>query len=162
MGDAVDMIMGQWLRERPDLDPTPMAVTARAARLAALLERGVDDDLADHGLAGWEFEVLASLRRTGSPFILTVGRLQGTMMISSGTMTHRLDRLEKRGLVARSKDLSDRRGIHVELTGEGRVLVDEVVKSRLNCERQLLSALSDAQQGQLADLLRQLLISLED
>jgi DNA-binding MarR family transcriptional regulator len=162
VGDAVDMIMDQWQRERPDLDLTPMAVTARTARLAALLERGIDDNLADHGLAGWEFEVLASLRRTGSPFILTVGRLQGTMMISSGTMTHRLDRLEKRGMVARSKDLSDRRGIHVALTREGRVLVDEVVQTRLDRERELLSALPDTQQRQLADLLRQLLISLED
>ncbi|MBP2321623.1 DNA-binding MarR family transcriptional regulator [Kibdelosporangium banguiense] len=162
MGDAVDAILSQWQRERPDLDPTPMAVTTRTARLAALLERGIDDNLADHGLAGWEFEVLASLRRAGPPFILTVGRLQATMMISSGTMTHRLDRLEKRRLVARSKDLTDRRGIHVALTPDGRTLIDEVLQTRLNRERELLSALTETQQSQLADLLRQLLISLED
>jgi DNA-binding MarR family transcriptional regulator len=162
VGDAVDTILDQWRAERPDLDPRPMGVTVRAARLAALLERGMDDTLADHGLAGWEFEVLASLRRSGSPFELTVGRLLSTMMISSGTMTHRLDRLEKRRLVVRAKDPQDRRGIRVRLTADGRELVDEVVGEHLDRERQLLAGLDDEGQQQLADLLRRLLLSLND
>lgn len=162
MRDAVDMIMDQWLAERPDLDPRPMGITVRTARLAALLERGTDDNLADHGLAGWEYEVLASLRRRGSPYALTVGRLQSTMMISSGTMTHRLDRLEKRGLVARSKDPEDRRGIRVRLTPLGRELIDEVVVTHLDRERALLAGLDAAAQDQLAELLRKLLLSLDD
>lgn len=162
MRDAVDTIMDQWRTERPDLDPQPMGVTVRTARLAALLERSMDDTLAAHGLAGWEFEVLASLRRSGDPFELTVGRLLGTMMISSGTMTHRLDRLEKRRLVARTKDPDDRRGIRVGLTEDGRELVDEVVVTRLNRERELLGGLDEEGQRQLAGLLRKLLLSLDD
>jgi DNA-binding MarR family transcriptional regulator len=162
MRDAVDTILDQWLAERPDLDPDPMGVTVRVARLAALFERGMDDTLAAQGLAGWEFEVLASLRRSGSPFELTVGRLLSTMMISSGTMTHRLDRLEKRRLVARTKDPLDRRGIRVRLTGEGRQLVDEVVVAHLDRERELLGGLDVEGQRKLADLLRKLLLSLDD
>lgn len=161
MGDVVDAILDQWQRERPDLDLTSMAVTVRVARLAAFLDRGLGDHFADFGLATWEFEVLAALRRIGFPFVLTVGRLQGATMISSGTLTHRLDRLAKRGLVARSRTLSGR-GPTVTLTAEGRALVDEVVKSRLDRERDLLSALSTPQQQQLAALLGQLLLSLGD
>ncbi|CAM3684160.1 MarR family transcriptional regulator [Kibdelosporangium persicum] len=161
MGDTVDEIIQRWRRERPDLDPAPLAVTARIARLAALLERRVDDTLADHGLASWEFEVLASLRRSGSPFVLTVGRLQAAMMISSGTMAHRLDRLEKRGLVARAKDLADRRGTQVQLTIEGRSLIDRVVEARLDCERELLSGLPEERRTHLVALLRDLLTALE-
>ncbi|GAB3914352.1 MarR family transcriptional regulator [Kibdelosporangium lantanae] len=160
--DAVDTIMDQWRVERPDVDPEPMGVTVRAARLAALLERGMDDTLADHGLAGWEFEVLASLRRSGPPYELTVGRLLATMMISSGTMTHRLDRLEKRRLVVRTKNPDDRRGIRVRLTEDGRQLVDEVLVAHLARERELLGGLDEAGQQQLAGLLRKLLLSLEN
>ncbi|SMC97957.1 MarR family winged helix-turn-helix transcriptional regulator [Kibdelosporangium aridum] len=161
MGDTVDKIIQQWRHERPELDLAPMAVTARLTRLAALLERGVDDTLAAQGLASWEFEVLASLRRNGSPFVLSVGRLQATMMISSGTMTHRLDRLEKRGLVARSKDLNDRRGIQVSLTPDGRTLIDNVIEARLARERDLLTTLDKDQQTNLASLLRGLLTAME-
>ncbi|MEV4311286.1 MarR family transcriptional regulator [Actinocrispum sp. NPDC049592] len=162
MRDAVDTIIDQWRAERPDLDPRPMGVTVRAARLAALLERGMDDTLAGHGLAGWEFEVLASLRRNGSPFEMTVGQLLATMMISSGTMTHRLDRLEKRRLVVRAKDPHDRRGIRVRLTADGRELADEVVGTHLNRERELIAGLDVEGQQQLAELLRKLLLSLND
>jgi DNA-binding MarR family transcriptional regulator len=161
VGDVVDTILDQWRRQRPDLDVTSMAVTVRAARLVALLERSLEDDFAGHGLAAWEFEVLAALRRTGAPFILTVGRLQGATMITSGTLTHRIVRLEKRGLITRSKTLTGR-GLTVTLTPDGRTLVDQAINSRLAHERDLLATLSTPEQRQLAALLRKLLTSLED
>ncbi|SHE69641.1 MarR family winged helix-turn-helix transcriptional regulator [Streptoalloteichus hindustanus] len=160
--DAVAAIIDQWRRERPDLDPSPIGVVGRLGRLTVLIDRGLAQNFARYDLTGWEFDVLAALRRSGDPFRLTVGRLQSTMMISSGTMTHRLDRLEKRGLVERAPDPADRRGVLVQLTHGGRELVDEVVGAHLDRERQLLAGLDGPGQDQLADLLRQLLVHLGD
>ncbi|MFB9427807.1 MarR family winged helix-turn-helix transcriptional regulator [Streptoalloteichus tenebrarius] len=160
--DAVAAIIEQWRRERPDLDPSPIGVVGRLGRLAVLIDRGLAQNFARFDLSGWEFDVLAALRRSGEPFRLTVGRLQSTMMISSGTMTHRLDRLEKRGLVERAPDPTDRRGVLVQLTAGGREVVDEAVVAHLDRERQLLSGLDESGQRQLADLLRRLLVHLGD
>ncbi|WP_223198743.1 MarR family winged helix-turn-helix transcriptional regulator [Solihabitans fulvus] len=160
--DAVDMIIEQWRTQRPGIGPEPIGVVGRVSRLESLLGKGIADNFAKHGLGPWEFDVLATLRRAGEPFVRTVGSLQGSMMISSGTMTHRLDRLEQRALVGRAPDPNDRRGVLVRLTPEGLALVDEVVVTHLATERTLLAGLTQAEQDQLAALLRTLLLHLGD
>lgn len=160
--DAVDAILEQWRTERPEVEIDPVAVVGRVRRLELLLSRQVRAGLADHDLADWEFDVLATLRRSGPPFVLAVGRLQATMMVSSGTMTHRLDRLERRGLLTRAPDPADRRGVLVQLTEAGRELVDQVLVAHLANERALLAGLSRAEQASLAELLRKLLLHLGD
>jgi len=162
MQDAVDRIMAQWREQRPDLNPANMGVVGRLSRAAALVGKALEDNFARFGLSRWEFDVLASLRRSGAPFLLTVGKLQTTMMISSGTMTNRLDRLERRGLVARGPDPDDRRGVLVQLTTDGLKLVDEVVGPHLEAENEILAGLTPAEQERLAGLLKKLLLHLGD
>ncbi|MGW5050719.1 MarR family winged helix-turn-helix transcriptional regulator [Actinokineospora sp. NPDC004072] len=160
MRDQVDDILDQWRRERPDLDVAPMALFGRLARVSALVGRELEANFARHGLTRADFDVLATLRRSGAPFTLTPGRLQATMMISSGTTTHRVDRLERRGLVARDPDPDDRRGVRVRLTEQGRALVDEAVETHLAREHALLADLPPSTADALSDLLRELLVSL--
>lgn len=162
MQDAVDRIMAQWREQRPDLNPANMGVVGRISRAGALVGKLIDENFARFGLTRWEFDVMASLRRSGPPYRLTVGRLQATMMISSGTMTNRLDRLERRGLVARGPDPDDRRGVLVELTPEGLRTVDEVVGPHLAAEADILAGLTPAEQERLAGLLKKLLLHLGD
>lgn len=159
--DRVDIILAQWRRERPDLNPSPMGVVGRISRAAQILSRALEATFATFELNGGEFDVLATLRRAGSPFRLTPTALFTELMLSSGAMTNRLDRLERAGLIARLPDLSDRRGTLVELTPKGRELVDAAVAAHLDNEYRLLAALSDAEQEQLAQLLRKLLRSHE-
>lgn len=159
MRDEVDDILDQWRRERPDLDPSPMGVIGRLSRLTAVLTRELEANFARHGLTRADFDVLATLRRAGAPHTLTAGGLQATMMISSGTTTHRVDRLAARGLVARDPDPDDRRGVRVRLTEAGRALVDEVLPTHVALEHALLAALSADRRAALADLLRELLVS---
>ncbi|UVS76497.1 MULTISPECIES: MarR family winged helix-turn-helix transcriptional regulator [Actinokineospora] len=160
MRDQVDDILEQWRRERPDLDVAPMGLFGRLTRLAAVVSRELEANFARHGLTGADFDVLATLRRAGAPHTLTVGRLQATMMISSGATTHRIDRLERRGLVARDPDPQDRRGVRVRLTDEGRALVDEAVATHLALEHALVADIPPARRDALTDLLRELLVSL--
>lgn len=159
--DRVDSILAQWRRERPDLNPSPMGVVGRISRAAQILSRALEATFATFELNGGEFDVLATLRRTGPPFRLTPTALFTELMLSSGAMTNRLDRLERADLIARLPDLADRRGTLVELTPKGRELVDAAVAAHLDNEHRLLAALSDAEQEQLADLLRKLLHSHE-
>jgi DNA-binding MarR family transcriptional regulator len=160
--DHVDRILAEWGRERPDADASPMGVVGRVKRLARLFERATRDNFARHGLEPWEFDVLASLRRSGAPYRLAAGQLGGALMISSGTVTNRLDRLEGKGLVRRTDDPADRRGVLIELTAKGLRLVDAVLEHHLRVEAQLLGGLTGAQQERLATLLRRLLIALGD
>jgi DNA-binding MarR family transcriptional regulator len=159
--DHVDAILEQWRRERPDLDPSPMGVIGRIARAARVLGRALDTTFADFGLNGGEFDVLATLRRAGPPYRLTPTALFTDLMLSSGAMTNRLDRLEQAGLIARIPDPSDRRGTLVGLTTRGQELIDAALVVHLANEQRLLSALSFEEQAQLAQLLRTLLCSLE-
>jgi DNA-binding MarR family transcriptional regulator len=160
--DAVDRITEQWRRERPDLDPAPMGVIGRISRLAALAQRELDRVFAAHGLAGGDFDVLATLRRSGSPYRLTPGALSRATMITTGGMTKRLDRLEASGVIRREPDPRDRRGRLIALTDKGRTLVDRTVEAHLRNEERLLSGLPSAKREQLVNLLRDLLVALDN
>ena len=157
--DAVDRITAQWRRERPDLDSTPMEVIGRITRLSALIQRELDRVFAQHGLAGADFDVLATLRRSEAP--LTPGALSRSTMVTTGGMTKLLDRLEARGLIRREPDARDRRGRLIVLTDDGRALADRTVEAHLENEQRLLADLSEAEREKLAALLRELLIVLD-
>lgn len=159
--DAVDRITEQWRRERPDLDPAPMGILGRISRIAALAQRELDVVFASYGLAGGDFDVLATLRRSGAPHRLTPGALSRSTMVTTGGMTKRLDRLEALGLIRREPDPADRRGKLIALTDKGRALVDRTVEAHLRNEERLLAGLSSARREKLAMLLRELLVALD-
>lgn len=155
--DAVDAIVDQWAEVRPDLDTTAMEVFGRVYRISRAMGDRIDKTYARYGIARGEFDVLATLRRSGDPFTLSPRQLSATLMLTTGGMTGRLDKLERRGLLRRSPDPHDRRGLQVTLTDEGRALVDEAVGAGLAVQTEALASLDKEQAGQLADLLRQLL-----
>ncbi|GAB2691730.1 MarR family transcriptional regulator TamR [Thalassiella azotivora] len=154
--DEVDRIVAAWRRERPDLDVSPLEVLSRVSRLARHLDRARRDAFAEHGLEPWEFDVLSALRRAGSPYQLTPGQLVTQTLVTSGTMTNRIDRLTVRRWVERHPDPSDRRGVLVRLTAAGRDRVDAALADLLARERDLLAGLDGADAGRLASLLRTL------
>ncbi len=159
--DQVSHILAQWAREQPEFDTSPMAVIERISRLSHIIERHLEPTFASLGLSGWSFDVLATLRRSGQPYRLSPTKLFNVMLVTSGTMTNRIDRLEQAGLVVRVPDSDDRRSILVELTPKGLGLIDVAVSTHLSNERRLLQALSADEQATLADLLRKLLYALE-
>lgn len=159
--DHVDAVREQWAAERPELDTSPIAVVARVGRLARFFDQGMDEVFAQHGIRRESWDVLASLRRAGAPYRLSPTELYRGLMRTSGAMTNRLRRLEEAGLVRRVADPDDARGLLVELTAEGRRLVDRVAASHLENERSMLAALTRAEQEELAGLLRKLLVSFE-
>ncbi|WP_240506576.1 MarR family winged helix-turn-helix transcriptional regulator [Thermoactinospora rubra] len=155
--DEVDRIVAQWNRERPELVTEAMAVFGRIYRIARIVGDRQEAVYGRLGLNRGEFDVLATLRRSGAPFQLSPKELCASMMLTSGGMTGRLDRLERRGLVTRSPDPSDRRGLVITLTEEGRALVDEAVVVGLAAQREVFERLPEESRTQLADLLRDLL-----
>lgn len=157
MRDEVDDLAEAWARERPDLDLAPVAVFSRISRLARHLDLARRDAFDEHETESWEFDVLAALRRAGAPYELSPGRLLRETLVTSGTMTNRVDRLVARGLVVRYPDPDDRRSVIVRLTPEGKQTVDAAFSALLAAERELLAELSPADQTQLAGLLRTLL-----
>ena len=160
MRDAVDDILEQWRRERPELDPSPIGVVGRVSRLARELEARLEPVYREHGLEqGWH-DVLATLRRTGPPFKLRPTDLTDALMLTSSGTTKRLDRLEAAGLIAREPDPADRRGTLISLTEAGRARIDAVTDAHLANEARLLSALSPEERDQLAALLRKLRLGL--
>ena len=158
MQDEVDSLVAAWARERPDLDVRPLEVLSRVTRLARHLDRARRTAFALHGLESWEFDVLTALRRDGKPYTLSPGQLLTQTLVTSGTMTNRVDRLEDRGLVTRLPDPRDRRGVQVRLTARGKDLVDAALKDLLVREEELLGALTSRQQDVLASLLRTLVL----
>jgi len=152
--DEVDRLVEAWRRERPDLDVAPLEVLSRVSRLARHLDRARRVAFAEHGLETWAFDVLAALRRSGPPYQLSPGRLMTRTLVTSGTMTNRIDRMEQARLVTRQPDPDDRRGVLVTLTDEGRRRVDAALEDLLARERRILSSLSEPERGRLADLLR--------
>jgi DNA-binding MarR family transcriptional regulator len=155
--DDVDEIVARWRAERPDLDVTPLHVLSRVTRLARRLDWVRRDAFAAHGLETWEFDVLSALRRAGPPYQLSPGALLRATLVTSGTMTNRIDRLAAAGLVSRSRDLQDKRGVLVQLSDKGRRTVDAAMADLLTRERSILTALTSSRQDELAGLLRILL-----
>ena len=159
--DAVDEILEQWQRERPDLDVTSTGVFGRISRIAAMVDQSMDRVFQPHGLTGGDFVVLAALRRSGTPYQLTPTALTRSMMVTSGGTTKRLDRLEARGLIRRDPDPADRRGTLVTLTEPGLATIDTVEPEHVQNENRLLATLSPNQRNTLTRLLRELLLALE-
>jgi DNA-binding MarR family transcriptional regulator len=154
--DEVDRIVDAWTRERPDLDFTPLQVLSRVGRLSRHLDRARRAAFAASELDSWEFDVLSALRRAGRPYQLSPKALLQQTLVSSGTMTNRIDRLVERMLVERRTDPNDGRGILVIMTPPGRERVDAAISQLLAAESELLDGLSTADQERLAGLLRKL------
>lgn len=161
MSDDVDRLLRDWARERHDLDLSPMEVLSRVSRLALLLDRTRKDAFAAHALVGSEFDVLAALRRAGKPYELSPKSLLRETLVTSGTMTTRVDRLADRGFVVRRPDPDDRRGVLVRLTEAGRHVVDGALEALLARESELLGALDARERGELSGLLRRLMQSFQ-
>ncbi|WP_251093400.1 MarR family transcriptional regulator [Streptomyces sp. Caat 7-52] len=155
--DPVDAIVEQWARVRPDLDTRAMEVFGRIFRLSRAMGDRMEKAYKPYGISRGEFDVLATLRRSGEPYTLSPRQLSATLMLTTGGMTGRLDKLERAGLLRRSPDPHDRRGLQVTLTEEGLRLIDEAVGAGLAEESAALTALNPEQAGHLADLLRELL-----
>jgi DNA-binding MarR family transcriptional regulator len=155
--DEVDELVEAWARERGDLDLAPVEVFSRISRLARRLDLARREAFAARDVESWEFDVLAALRRAGSPYELSPGRLLRETLVTSGTMTNRVDRLVSRGLVERLPDPRDRRGVLVRLTAEGKTVVDGAFEALLAAEQGFLAGLEDDDRERLAHLLRTLL-----
>jgi DNA-binding MarR family transcriptional regulator len=159
--NRADLAVEQWARERPDLRTLPMALFGRLNEAAERVMREHMNPLfARAGLQGGEFDVLATLRRSGAPYTLSPTQLYEAMMISSGGMTDRLDRLERAGLVVRRPDPKDRRGKLIVLTEPGKRLVDETLSQHVANEERLLLTLTEAEQKTLDALLKKLIAAL--
>lgn len=159
--DDVDEVVSAWRRERPDLDVTPLEVLSRVSRLARRLDLARGSAFAEQHLESWTFDVLSALRRAGEPYELSPGQLVQQTLVTSGTMTNRVDRLERQGWVERHPDPADRRGVLVRLSPSGRDVVDAAMANLIEQEKALLLQLSAPEQSQLATLLRRLLAPLE-
>jgi len=159
--DEVDDLVAAWRAERPDLDVEPLQMLSRVTRLARHLDRARRAAFASHGLELWEFDVLSALRRQGPPYQLSPGALLRTTLVTSGTMTNRIDRLEAAGLVSRSPDPQDKRGKLVTLTAKGQARVDSALADLLTSEQALLAPVPAEARHTLARLLRTLLAPLD-
>ena len=159
--DRADAAIAQWARERPELASLPMAMFGRLLEAAERVTRDHLNPLfAKTGLQSGEFDVLATLRRSGDPYMLSPTSLYEAMMISSGGMTNRLDRLERAGLIERRPDPNDRRGKLIALTAAGRRVIDETLTRHVANEERLMSVLTTAEQEKLNALLKKLITGL--
>ncbi|MBS1672417.1 MAG: winged helix-turn-helix transcriptional regulator [Actinobacteria bacterium] len=154
--DEVDRIVAAWNTQRPDLDFSPLEVFSRVDRLSRLLDRARRDVFRRSDLEPWEWDVLSALRRAGAPYRLSPKQLLQQTLVSSGTMTNRIDRLVGRRLVRREADPDDGRSVQVSLTDDGRVRVDAAITRLVDAEATLLSALPRGDRERLAALLRKL------
>ena len=159
--DAVDAILTQWRTERPDLDVAPMGPIGRLKRCAALVERRLEATFTQFGLSFWEFDMLATLRRSGAPYCLAPTTLFSTLMVTSGTMTHRMGKLEASGWIKRLPNPADARSLLVQLTPAGLALIDQAVQAHVANEHALLAPLRAADLAALDRRLAQLLAVLE-
>ncbi|GAB3600641.1 MarR family winged helix-turn-helix transcriptional regulator [Microbacterium tumbae] len=159
--DEVDRIVGAWNAQRPDLDFSPLEVLSRMDRLSKHLDRARRDVFRRSDLEPWEWDVLSALRRAGSPFQLSPKQLLQQTLVSSGTMTNRIDRLVARRLVRREADPGDGRSVLVTLSDDGRMRVDAAITRLVDVEAELLRGLSRADRDRLAGLLRKLSLSFD-
>ncbi|MET9883672.1 MarR family transcriptional regulator [Streptomyces sp. NPDC006430] len=155
--DAVDAIIDQWRVVRPDLETAPMAVFGRIYRISRAMGDATERTYARFGISRGEFDVVGTLRRSGAPYTLSPRQLSATLMLTTGGMTGRLDKLEKAGLLTRTPDPHDRRGLQVTITDRGLALVDEAVAAGLEVQRAALTGLSDEEVAVLTGLLRRLM-----
>ena len=159
--DEVAELVAAWRRERPDLDIAPLEVLSRITRLARQLDIARRAAFAEHGLETWGFDVLAALRRVGAPYQLTPGQLIHENLVTSGTITNRLDRLESDGLLGRYPDPSDGRGTLVRITEKGIKVVDAALVDLLDREKELLQSLKSNERDELAGYLSRMLEEIE-
>ena len=159
--DYIDTYIAEWRRERPDLDATPMGIIGRIGRLSRLFDAALLVVFNRYGVTSGEFEVLTALRRAGPPYQLSPSELSRAMLLSASAMTNRIDQLVEAGLVERTEDTQDRRGAPVRLTLRGLSLIDQAIGDHFANEQQLLEALADGEQEQLAALLRKLIGAFE-
>jgi DNA-binding MarR family transcriptional regulator len=160
--DRVDEMLEEWGAQRPDLDPSGLGIVLRVLILAGVLDERLKEALAPVALAPWEFDVLSALRRSGTAGTRSPTELCASAQLTSGAMTHRLDRLEERGLVARRRGGADRRSIGVALTRRGRALIDRAATLRMSDALDCVAALSRSQRRTLESLLRVLGHGLDD
>lgn len=161
MPDHVDSVLDQWRRERPDVDVSGMAIIGRISRLERQLRARLDEVFAEHGLESWEFDLLATLRRSGHPFQLTAGDLLKSMMVTSGAVTNRIDRLEHRSFVRRRKHPNDGRIVVVQLTEIGKRKIDEALGSHAANELRIINLLNETDRTALTASLRAFATALE-
>lgn len=157
--EPVDEIIKQWSVERPDVDVEPIGVSARVLILARILTENCDAALAGLGLTLWQYDVLAALRRAGKPYQLSPTELARAVTLSTAAMTNRLDRLEFKGWIRREADQSDRRCLRIQLTPAGCELIDRALPVRIEADRRAFAAMPKRVRRELADLLRQVLVS---
>lgn len=160
--DAIDHILWQWSVERPELELSAMGTVGRLKRCAVLVQRTLDATFSEHGLTAWEFDVLATLRRNGSPYRMAPTELFSSLMVTSGTMTHRLQKLEQVGLVSRPINPDDARSTLVELTPLGLMKINAAVSDHVENEERMLASLSHQNRRSLDEHLKLLLKALED
>jgi DNA-binding MarR family transcriptional regulator len=160
--DEVDRIVDAWQQERPDLDVAPLQVLSRVTRLARHLDIARREAFAATDLEPGEFDVLAALRRNGKPYALTPSALISQNLVTSGTMTNRIDRLESKNLVARLPDPTDGRGVLVQLTQSGKSAVDRALEELLAREKSLLATISKADREKLASVLREIVLQFDE
>ncbi|MGH9135245.1 MAG: MarR family winged helix-turn-helix transcriptional regulator [Ilumatobacteraceae bacterium] len=160
--DHVDRIVEQWTRARPDVDPGPIRIIGRISRLSRSIDHQLKRVFDVHGLEAWEYDVLASLRRGGAPFQLSAGELLDALMITSGAVTNRIDRLEQRGFVRRTAVPGDKRIVGIRLTPAGLAAIDAAVPDHLDNEARILQRLTPAESRRLERLLRKVQLGLAD
>lgn len=160
-GDHVERLRGQWARELPDLDTSPMSILGRAYRLSNLMRPGIQATFARFGIDRGEFDVISTLRRAGPPYRLTPTELYRSLMISSGGLSHRLVRLEKAGLVRREKSPDDGRSFLVALTEEGQRRAEQAFRADMAAELRCIEVMSEKKREALAGLLQELLAAIE-
>lgn len=160
--DRVDSILEQWQTERPDLDVGPMRTLGRLKRLSSHLARRTEAIFAEYNLTPADFDVLATLRRAGPPYMLTPSALIEWTMVTSGTMTHRVDRLQKAGYVERARNPEDGRGFRVALTHSGLTLIDAAVSRHVENQHALVAGLDTEERAELDRLLAKWLSAFEE
>lgn len=159
--DAIDRVVDQWLKEKPELDTQPMAIMGRLLRIAKHMETRVSELHKQYDLKTGEFDVLATLRRAGAPYRLTPSALIESMMLTSGAMTNRLDKLQNKGLIAREHSNEDRRSVTVALTSNGLTLIDNLILEHVEVQHDLIRRLSDEEKIQVNKALKILLPQFE-
>ena len=160
-GDRIERARTEWAAERPDLDTSPMEIIGRILRASHLADTEIRRELRHAGLDRSGFDVLATLRRAGPPYQLTPTRLYEELVLTSGTVTHRVDALEQAGLVHRVGGQPDRRSTLVGLTAQGIAVIDAAMGTHMQCEQAMIASMSACDRQSLAALLKKLLVSME-